>query len=138
MSAVGEDARPMNTAFAGKVYPEAPFTVDPDRVAAFRAVFHEPNGVPSTFVTAAEFTVIPDIVADPELDLDFSRVLHGNQEYEFRRPLEEGEALVIRSRIESIREMGANAFLVLLTELVEPSGDVVCTARSTLIERAAS
>lgn len=126
----------MNAEVAGKVYPDAPFTVDPGRVAAFRAVFDEPSGVPPTFVTAAEFTVIPEIVGDPELGLDFSRVLHGNQEYEFLRPLEEGETLVIRSRIESIREMGGNGFLVLVTDLVEPDGKAVCTARSTLIERA--
>jgi len=63
-------------------------------------------------------------------------VLHGNQDYEFLRPLEEGETLVIRSRIESIREMGGNGFLVLVTDLVEPGGKAVCTARSTLIERA--
>jgi acyl dehydratase len=125
----------MNAAAAGKVYPEFPFTVDPERVAAFRAVFDERNGVPATFATVAEFTVIPEVVADPELGLDFSRVLHGNQEYQFRRPLEEGETLRIRSRIESIRELAGNGFLVLATELVEPEGDVVCTARSTLIER---
>jgi hypothetical protein len=126
----------MNAAAAGKVYPDVPFTVAPERVRAFRAVFDEPSGVPATFATAAEFTVIPDVVADPELGLDFSRVLHGNQEYEFRRPLEEGESLVIRTRIDSIREMGANGFLVLVTELVDPGGKIVCIARSTLIERA--
>jgi hypothetical protein len=126
----------MNAAVAGKIYPEVPFRVEPERVRAFRAVFDEPSGVPATFATAAEFTVIPDVVADPELGLDFSRVLHGNQEYEFRRPLEEGETLVIRTRIDSIREMGGNGFLVLVTELVDPEGEVVCTARSTLIERA--
>jgi acyl dehydratase len=128
----------MNTAAAGKIYPDVPFTVDPERVRAFRALFHEPSGVPATFATAAEFTVIPDVVADPELDLDFSRVLHGSQEYQFLRPLEEGETLTIRSRIASIREMGGNGFLVLATDLVEPGGEVVCTARSTLIERAES
>ena len=127
----------MDAAAAGKVYPDAPFTVDPERVAAFRTVFGEVGGVPATFVTAAEFTVIPNVVADPEVGVDFSRVLHGSQEYEFRRPLREGETLAIRSRIESIRSLGGgNAFLALLTELVEPDGDVVCTARSTLIERA--
>jgi hypothetical protein len=126
----------MNAAAAGKVYPDIPFTVEPERVRAFRAVFDEPSGVPATFATAAEFTVIPDVVADPELGLDFSRVLHGNQEYEFRRPLEEGESLTIRTRIDSIREMGANGFLVLVTELVDPGGEIVCIARSTLIERA--
>ena len=138
VSAVGYDARPMNAAVAGKIYPDAHFIVDPDRVADFRDVFYEPSGVPTTFMTVAEFTVIPDVAADPELGLDLSRVLHANQEYEFRRPLEEGEAVVIRVRIEAIREMGGNSVLVLVTELREPGGDVVCTARSTLIERAVS
>jgi hypothetical protein len=126
----------MNADAAGKVYPGVPFTVAPDRVAAFRAVFDEAGGVPTTFVTAAEFTVIPDVVGDPDVGIDFSRVLHGSQEYEFRRPLRQGETLAIRSVIESIRSLGRNAFLVLVTELTAPDGAVVCTARSTLIERA--
>ena len=127
----------MNVAAAGKVYPDVPFTLDAERVAAFRAVFDEVRGVPATFATTAEFTVIPDVVADPELELDFTRVLHASQEYEFLRPLEEGERLTIRSKIESIREMGGNGFLVLATELLDVDGVVVCTARSTLIEQAA-
>ena len=127
----------MNPAAAGKRYPATTFTVDPQRVAAFRAVLEETEGVPATFVTVAEFAAMPQIVADPELGLDFSRVLHGNQEYEFRRPLREGETLEVRSRLGSIRVFGGNAFLVVVTELVEPEGDLVCTARSTMIERAA-
>ena len=127
----------MNAAAAGKTYPATTFTVDPERVAAFRKIFEQSEGVPVTFVTSAEFAVMPQIVADPELALDFSRVLHGNQEYEFRRPLQEGETLEVRCRLGSIRVLGGNAFLVLVTELVEPGGDVVCTARSTLVERAA-
>jgi len=127
----------VNPAAAGKRYPATTLTVDPQRVAAFREVFDESEGVPATFVTVAEFAVMPQIVADPELGLDFSRVLHGNQEYEYRRPLQEGETLEVRCRLGSIRVLGGNAFLVLVTELVDPAGDVVCTARSTLIERAA-
>jgi hypothetical protein len=127
----------MNPAAAGKTYPATMFTVDPQRVAAFREIFEELDGVPATCVTVAEFAVMPQIVADPELGLDFSRVLHGNQEYEFRRPLEEGETLEVRCGLGSIRVLGGNAFLVVVTELVERGGDVVCTARSTLIERAA-
>lgn len=127
----------MNTSAAGKVYPESTFVVDPARVAAFRAVFGDGEGIPPTFVTAAEFEVIPTIAADPELALDFARVLHGNQEYSFVRPLREGETLTIRPRIESIRELGGNAFLVIATDLVDDAGEVVCAARATMIERAA-
>jgi acyl dehydratase len=125
----------MNAAVVGKTYPETTFTVDPDRVEAFRAVFDADEGVPPTFVTAAEFEVIPRIVDDPELDLDFTRVLHGNQEYAFRRPLRVGETLTVRSGIESIRELGGNGFLVIATALVDAGGEVVCTARATMIER---
>ena len=128
----------MNAAVVGKKYPEATFTVDPDRVEAFRTVFDAAEGIPPTFVTAAEFEVIPRIVEDPELDLDFTRVLHGNQEYAYRRPLRPGETLIVRPRIESIRELGGNGFLVIATELVDDAGEVVCTARATMIERASA
>jgi acyl dehydratase len=125
----------MNRSVAGKVYPERTFTVDPQRVEAFRGVFEEPSGVPVTFATAAEFSVMPRIVGDPELGLDFTRVLHGSQEYAFLRPLEEGETLTIRARIDAIRELGGNGFLTIVTELVGADGEVACTARSTMIER---
>ena len=125
----------MNPSLSGKSYPDATFTVDPQRVEAFRAVFDEPSGIPATFVTAAEFAVFPSIVNDPELGLDLSKVLHGNQEYSYARPLEVGETLTVRTRIESIRTMGANAFLTIATELVGADGRIACTARSTMIER---
>lgn len=125
----------MNRSTAGKVYPETTFTVDPQRVEAFRAVFEEASGVPATFATAAEFTVMPQIVGDPELGLDFTRVVHGNQEYAFTRPLEEGETLTVRARIDAIRELGGNAFLTIVTELVGSDAQVACTAKSTMIER---
>jgi acyl dehydratase len=125
----------MNRSVAGKVYPEASFMVDPERVAAFRVVFEEPTGVPVTFATAAEFSVMPHIVEDPELGLDFTRVLHGNQEYAFQRPLREGETLTVRARIDAIRELGGNAFLTIVMELVGSDGHVACTAKSTMIER---
>jgi hypothetical protein len=124
----------MNTTLVGKEYPPTPFTIERERVASFREVFGEARGVPITFITAAEFTVMPQIVGDPELDLDFSRVLHGNQEYEVSRPLVEGETVQVRSRIDSIRALGGNAFLVIVTDLVGDDGEVACTARSTMIE----
>jgi acyl dehydratase len=125
----------VNPSAAGKVYPERSFTVDPARVAAFRAVLDGAgSGVPVTFVTAAEFDVLPDIVGDPELGLDFSRVLHGSQEYVFVRPLAEGETLRVRTRIDAIRAMAGNGFVTIVTELLGDDG-VVCTARSTMIER---
>ena len=91
----------MNPAAEGTVYPDVAFTVDPARVAAFREVFGQTEGVPPTFVTAAEFTVFPQVMGDPNLGLDFTRVVHGSQEYVYERPLREGETLAIRARIDA-------------------------------------
>lgn len=127
----------MNPAAEGTVYPDVTFTVDPARVAAFRAVFGQGEGVPPTFVTAAEFAVFPRVIADPGLGLDFTRVVHGSQEYAYERPLEEGETLTVRARIESIKTKGASGFLTVVMELRDAAGALVCTARSQMIERSA-
>ena len=127
----------MNPAAEGTTYPAVPFVVDPPRVAAFRSLFGISEGVPPTFVTAAEFAAFPHIVADRHLDLDFSRVVHGSQTYTFRRPLHEGEELAVRARIESIRIRGGNGFVTIAMNLEDADGVVVCTARSQMIERVA-
>ena len=126
----------MNPAAEGTVYPDVSFVVDPERVAAFRAVFGQSEGVPPTFVTAAEFAVFPQVIEDPNLALDFTRVVHGSQDYAYERPLREGETLTVRARIESIRTKGANCFLTIVMELFDATHALVCTARSQMIERA--
>ncbi len=125
----------MNESAEGTTYPDATFVVDPDRVAAFRELFGIAGGVPPTFLTAAEFTVFPAVIEDPHLALDFTRVVHGSQEYRFERPIVEGETLTVRARIESIRRKGAHAFLVLAMDMVGADGLLAAVARNTLIER---
>jgi acyl dehydratase len=127
----------MNPAASGKDYPDVAFDVDPERVAAFGALFGVTDGVAPTFPTAAEFEVFPTIVSDPELALDLTRVVHGSQEYVFQRQLVAGETLTVRTHIESIRARGGSAFLTIVTELVGTNGDVAVTARSLMIERPA-
>jgi len=125
----------VNPEAAGTTYPDVEFVVEPARVAAFREVFGQPSGVPPTFLTAAEFAVFPRVIADPALGLDFSRVLHGGQEYELLRPLREGETLTIRMRIDSIRVRAGRGFLVIAMDLFDEAGEPVARTRSTMIER---
>lgn len=129
---------PLNPALEGKAYPETAITVDAGRVEEFRAALGETGGiVPPTFATVGEFALFPAIVGDPELGLDFTRVVHGEQEYGWRRPLRVGETLTVRSRIASIRQKAGNGFLTIETELIDDGGDVVVLARATMIERGA-
>jgi hypothetical protein len=126
----------MNAAAEGSTYPPVFVTVDPERVAAFRALFGIEGGVPPTFATAAEFAALPQVLGDPALGLDFTRVVHGSQVYSYARPLREGESLEARARIESIRHRGGAGFLTVVIDLVDADGETVCVARSHLLERA--
>jgi hypothetical protein len=131
--------RAMNVSLEGRSYPEKRFVVDGARVEAFRrAVGGTGAEVPVTFVTAAEFAAFPAIVGDPELALDFSRVVHADQEFVFERPLRVGETLTVRSRIAQARAKGGQAFLTIETQLFDETDAVVVTARATMLERGAS
>jgi hypothetical protein len=125
----------MDPGAEGIVYPPVAFVVDPEHVAAFRALFGIGNGVPPTFATAAEFAALPQVLDDPRLGLDFTRVVHGSQDYAYARPLREGEALEAHARIDSIRHKGGTGFLTVVIDLVDAGGETVCTARSQLFER---
>ncbi len=127
----------MNPEAEGTVYPEVEVVVDSERVAAFRALWGIDDGVPPTFVTAAEFAALPRVLADPALGLDYTRVVHGSQDYEYVRPLREGETLRVRARIESIRQKGGSSFLTIAMDLVDADERLVCTARSQMLEREA-
>ncbi len=127
----------MNPEAEGTVYPDVAFAVDPERVARFRAVFGQDQGVPPTFLTAAEFAVFPQVIEDANLGLDFTRVMHGSQEYTYARPVRVGETLTVRARLEGVKRMGINGFLTVVMEFLDGDGALVATARSTMIERGA-
>ena len=127
----------LNASLVGRTYPPVAFALEARRVAAFAAVVGHPgDGVPPTVVTAPELAAgLANVVADPELRLDFSRVLHGEQEYQWERSLSVGESLTAEATIEEIRSRGALEFLTLRTEIRDDEGRVVVVGRSRLIVR---
>jgi acyl dehydratase len=127
--------RRVNQEAEGKTYEPVAFEISEERVHAFLDLFGGPPGVPPTFLTAAEFTVFPFVIGDPELALDFRKVVHGSQEYVFRRPPRLGETLMVHPRIASIRQRGGNGFMVVEMRMDDGDGHVVAIARSTMIER---
>jgi hypothetical protein len=127
----------LNTALEGKAYPAISFTVDADHVRRFAAAVGDDGAfIPPTFVTAPEIVSSLDhVVADEELGVDFDRVVHGDEEYRWLRPVRVGETLRVQTVIESIRAKGGHEFLVLRTDMRDAVGEDVVIARSTLIVR---
>jgi acyl dehydratase len=146
---------PLNASLVGKEYPALSLTVERDHVDRFaRAVgedspvFRDPDAAraagypeqlaPPTFVTTMQIMASAVVAADAELGLDYSRVLHGEQEYEWRRPVHVGDELSAVPRIARISGRVPMEFLVIESEIRDAAGETVVVARTTLLSRAES
>jgi acyl dehydratase len=65
-------------------------------------------------------------------------VVHGEQRFEYTRPLRAGDVVTAQSTIENIREVGSNVLMNTRTELRTVAGEHVCTAFSIIVERGAA
>jgi acyl dehydratase len=74
-----------------------------------------------------------------ELGLNFMTLVHGEQEFEYARPLRAGETLTLTGRIGDVYEKSGSSgildFVVLETEARDTDGTTVFFSRNTLISR---
>lgn len=108
--------------------------VHSDREAA-RAAGHPTVIAPPTFVTIINLRAIHDIVDDPDLGLDWSRVVHGEQTFAYHRPVRAGDSLAIETTIENVMTRAGNDFLVVRAEITAAGDEPVCTATATIVAR---
>jgi acyl dehydratase len=143
---------PLDHELKGKEYQEVTFEVERGRVVQFAEAIGERDPLyrdaeaakaagfpeqlaPPTFPTVMQIMTSGQVVVDQELGLDYSRVVHGEQEYEWRRPIVVGDVLKATPRIADIYARGPNEFLVIEAVIADADGEVVCVARSTLLSR---
>jgi acyl dehydratase len=143
---------PLNHALKGKEYQPVSFTVERERVTRFAEAIGEEDPIyrdaeaarasgfpeqvaPPTFATVLQIMTSGQAVVDPDLGLDYSRVVHGAQEYEWRRPIVVGDVLRATPRIADIYAKKSNEFLVTEADIRDASGETVVVSRSTLISR---
>src|SRR3989454_12848831 len=88
-------------AVAGRTYPAVRFEIESERVADFaRAIGADPSdGVPPTFAAVYSLGVTaPQLFGDDEAAVDFARLLHAEQEFQWRRPPRVGETVAPQAR----------------------------------------
>jgi acyl dehydratase len=142
----------LNQDLKGKEYEVITFEVEPERVTQFAEAigdrdprFLDPETArqagfrnrvaPPTFATVIQILASAQVVPDQELGLNYMMVVHGEQEYEWRRPIVAGDVLTATPGIADIYARGPNEFLVIEAEITDADGEVVCVARSTLLSR---
>jgi acyl dehydratase len=143
---------PLNRSLKGKEYQEVTFEVTRPEVVAFAEAIGEGNPIyrdaeaakaagypeqvaPPTFITRIQIMTSGQVVLDQELGLDYTRVVHGEQQYDWRRPLLVGDTVSATPRLADIYARGPNEFLVIEADIKDRSGETVIVARSTLLSR---
>ncbi|MGW5069218.1 FAS1-like dehydratase domain-containing protein [Streptomyces cyaneofuscatus] len=120
--------------FAEAVGDTHPAYVD---VEAARALGHPDVIAPPTFVFSITYRAAGEVVQDPQLGLDYSRVVHGDQKFSYVRPVRAGDRLTVTSTIETIKSMAGNDIVDIRGDVHDEAGELVVTALTKLVARAA-
>ena len=146
---------PVNPDFAGRSFPPSePYEVSRVKIAEFAQAIGDPSPLcrdreaaqaagypdviaPPTFAIVITMANSGQAVLDEELGLDYSMVVHGQQQFEHARPLHAGDVVVAQTTITEITPRRSMTMLTTRTDITTTGGEHVCTALSTLVERGA-
>ena len=144
---------PLDQSFVGRTYPPSePYEVGREKIREFAdaigdpaPVFRDPEAAnaaghpdviaPPTFPTVFTIRAQRVLVMDPELGLDYSRVVHGEQSFQYHRPIYAGDRLVTTVIVDGIRTAAGNDILATRSEVTTENGEPVVTARATIVAR---
>jgi acyl dehydratase len=108
-----------------------------DREAA-KSIGHPDVIAPPTFAIVVTIRASRQVIADPELGLDYSRVVHGEQRFVHARPIRAGDSLTTVLSVEDIRSAAGNDIISTKSDVSTVDGEPVVTAYATLVVRGAS
>jgi hypothetical protein len=112
-------------------------TVSQSEINAFCAVLSESNTTvaPPTFSIRITLEQSQEILSSPEIGLDWSRVVHGDQRFEIKRPIIAGDSFKCSSTIESYKVSAGNEIVSVRSDL-HSNSELVVSTWSTLVVRA--
>ncbi|MFE6867814.1 MaoC family dehydratase N-terminal domain-containing protein [Kitasatospora sp. NPDC057692] len=145
----------LDPSFIGRTYPPTePYEVGREKIREFavavgdanpaytdpeaaKALGHPDVIAPPTFPILLSMRAAAQVVQDPELGLDYSRVVHGDQKFGYTRPVRAGDRLTVAVTVDNIKSLAGNDVLTVRGEIADESGEHVVTSVMTLVARAA-
>ena len=134
-SAVYEVGRAKIAEFAAAIGESDPVHRDAE---AARAAGHPDVIAPPTFAIVVSLQAATSVLDDPDVAIDYSRVVHGEQRFTHHRPIRAGDRLVATTTIDAVRSVGGNDLLTTRVDLATEDGEPVSTATSMLVARGGS
>jgi len=131
-SAVYEVGRAKIAEFAAAIGEDDPVHRD---VEAARAAGHADVIAPPTFAIVVSLEAAMVVLDDPDVAIDYARVVHGEQRFTHHRPIVAGDRLVATPHVDTVREAGGHGMVTTRVEIATEAGEPVATAVSTLVVR---
>ena len=146
---------PLDQSFVGRVYaPTAPYEVGREKIREFadaigdanpayrdpeaaKALGHPDVIAPPTFAIIVTSRAAHQVIMDPELGVDYSRVVHGEQRFVHTRSIRAGDALTVVVTVENIRSAAGNDIVSTRGDVSTVDGEPVLSAYGTLVVRGA-
>jgi hypothetical protein len=112
-------------------------TVSQSEIDAFCVVIGETDTsvAPPTFSIRITLDQSQSILSHPEIGLDWTRVVHGDQKFEIKSPIKAGDTFTCSSTIESARVVAGNEIVTVRSDLLAGS-ELAVSTWSTLVVRA--
>ena len=146
---------PVPESIVGRVYPPTePYLVSREKIREFadaindsnachrspeaaRALGHPDVVAPPTFPIVLTIPAGHQLIFDPEVDIDYGRVVHGEQRFAYERPIVPGDVLTATLTVSSLRQIAGNDIIGTTSEITDDSGALVCSTSATLVHRGA-
>ena len=104
-------------------------------VEAARAEGYEDLVAPTTFAVIIAQRAEFHVVVDPEVGVDFTRVVHADERFTHHRPIVAGDVISTTVHIDSITQRGGITMVTTRAELEDADGNPVSTVVSSLVVR---
>jgi acyl dehydratase len=145
---------PLNLSFSGRAFPPTQgYLVGREKIREFaeaigaddpayrdpeaaRALGHPDVIAPPTFPVVITMNVGKMIADSPDLGLDYSRVVHGEQRFAYVRPVCAGDRLTCAATVEKVSSRGGLDSILIRMEITTDAGEPVVTVWTSLIGRA--
>ena len=143
---------PVNPGAIGKTYPAATYAVGREKVREYAHAVGETNPLylnveaaraagyadvvaPPMFAVVYAGRAITPALFDPEVGIDFARMLHGGQEFRWGPVVVAGDEIDTTTTIKDISARGGMNFFVFETNSRNQRDETVCTGLWTNIVR---
>ncbi len=99
---------------------------------------HRDIVAPPTFAFTVTLEAFRAVMQDPELNIDFARVVHGEQRFVYARRIVAGDTLVVVASLDSLRTVAGNDMVSTRFDITTPEGEPVASTWSMTVARAAA